>query len=197
MFSKKDYISILINVILATSFIGIFFFTYGAKIEENIAKAQANYIVDAMMDDVKLLPQDKLNDIKSSLQNMTPPDLTKEDNEVEEINKKLLIKALTVIGIIFLVGISTAYYLCQIGEKVNFMEVLKSGLIVLTFIGLTEFSFLTFFASYFISADPNFVKQTFINKIIDKSTSSINNGKNDIINDINKFINNDDVYFSI
>jgi len=189
MFSKKDYISILINVILATSFIGIFFFTYGAKVEEDIAKAQANYIVDAMMDDVDLLPENKLNDIKSSLQNMTPPDLSKEDNEVEEINKKLLVKALTVIGIIFIVGMATAYYLCQIGEKVNFIEVLKSGLIVLTFIGLTEFSFLTFFASKFISADPNFVKQTFINKIIDKSTSSINNGKNDIIND--------DVYFSI
>jgi hypothetical protein len=164
IFTPEEIASIMMNVLFVGAFLGIFFFTHVASVEHDIVIDQVDYIVADLTSDLKLLPQSTRDSLKQQLNSMQKPDLADADAKVTESNSKVMKKAVTVIVITLIIGLLIIFGMSR-AYDFNIVDVLKQNAIILAFIALTEFTFLTFFASKFISADPNFVKLTILNKL--------------------------------
>lgn len=147
--------NIILNVTLIATFIGIFFFTYGKKIEENVVKGQSELVASYLAKDIStFIDKDTAQKITSSL---SIPDMTKQDQEVEENNKQLQSQAfntlfMVLIGGLLLTIIIAKYY------NLNLTDILQTNLTILAFVAITEYAFLTYIGQNFISLDPNFVR---------------------------------------
>lgn len=167
---SRDISNIALGVVFIASFLCVFFFTYAAKVEEQIVKNQVNYLVSNLSQNIHLLPKSTRSELKSMISSRQLPDLSEEDEEVSKSNTKLMIKTLTFIGILLLIVIIIVFVLSRI-YNFGFMNLLKINSITLFFVALTEFCFLTFVASNYISADTNTVRRSVITSVqkLDKS----------------------------
>ena len=160
--NKEFFFTVLIQVTLIFIFITIFFFTYAKNKEKDVVINNINLLLDSMIpnDLVAILPTnykkiiiDNLNSIKSN---------RSDDNIVKENNKKVFRNAITILLIVlFLISILLFIY----KKNVPLSSIFIQSFIIVFFVGLTEYIFLTFFASKFISVDPQLIKYTFINEI--------------------------------
>lgn len=160
------------NIIMATAmisvFLGVFFFTYASRVEQKIVVERSTQIVDDMVLTAKnAIPQQQkamiLNEIVPYL--VVPQSLEEEDAQVAAANKELMITAAKAIGIfvaicVFLLALLTIFF------KVPIVELLKDNFIILIFVGLTEFTFLTYFAQNYITIDANYVKEKILESLI-------------------------------
>ena len=158
---SRDISNIALNVILIASFLCVFFFTYAARVEEQIVKNQMEYLVSNLFQNVDLLPQSTKTKLKSVISTAELPDLSKEDEKVYCGNNKLMRRTLTFIGILLFIVITIVFILSRI-YNFDFISIFKMNVITLFFVALTEFCFLTFVASNYISADTNSVRRSFI-----------------------------------
>jgi len=150
-------INVIISVLFISLFIGVFFFTYGAYIEGQVVKNQMNFLSADVAEYVNLLGGDVNAYIKTQLHNVPKIDLDEEDNKVKKNNTQVLIKAVVANAVFIVITIGIVYYLNKTAN-LNLMEVLLKNFIILIFIALTEFAFLTFYGAHLISIDPNKVK---------------------------------------
>jgi hypothetical protein len=169
---SKFISNIVMSVAFIATFIGIFFFTYVKNIEQKIVKEQtANIVKDIVGDYTVLLPENSLALISMGVSNMETPDMSVADREAKENNKKLLILAGKVILAGNLIAIGIIYYLYK-KQAFNIKDMIKHNLIILAFVGIIEFVFITYIARYYISADPNYIKYYVVKSVNDfiKST---------------------------
>ena len=159
-------IRILTNVLLISLFIGIFFFTYGAYIEHKILESQIDFLSLDIMNNVKLFGKNINIKFKEKLLELTPPDLSNEDENVKNGNQKILIKAIVSI-IVFTIAIcSIIYFLYKKSKKdFNIKTIIYQNLILLFFIALTEILFITFFVADYITINTNNVKYNIVQNI--------------------------------
>jgi len=159
------FASIISNVGLILGFIGIFFFGYASIVEQEIVKTNISIITTDLLNIVSPLLDD--NTKKDMLVNLTYPDMSAEDDEAAKKNNDLINSATT-----FLVGIFIATTLFSIMlsyfYKFNYMNMTILNIIILVFVGLTEFSFLHLLPGLYISADTNFVRYTALLKLKEK-----------------------------
>jgi hypothetical protein len=161
MFNAKEIANIILHVVLVASFIGVFYFTYASKVEENVVKRQVAYMVNNIGYELQDLPEHTKNKMKKSLENVNL-NLEKADDIVQQNNKKLLIFAAEVLGGLLVAGFLIVFFMSRI-YKFSFYELLKENLIILVFVAITEFSFLTFLAQKFMSVDTQEIKQKLVN----------------------------------
>ena len=155
IFDEEMLINIVINVGLISGFLGIFFFTYAAGVESDIVKINTKIVTDDLMETITpFLNSDVKNKLKT---NLTPPDLKLEDEKVQQSNDKLKITAYTNLMIVVDITLTIAFILSVI-YKHPFIKILGINLIVLIFVGLTEFIFIHYIPHKYISADTNFVR---------------------------------------
>lgn len=150
---------VILEVILIATFIVIFFFTYVSKVEGEIVKKQMYHIVDNLTGDIDLVVS-KDNKAKIAvLMNaiIRPPDMSAQDAAVEEQNKKLLKKSAILFGIINVIGIAVIIFLWK-KYKIDIKHLLISGLLVILFVAITEFCFVTLITKNYNVVDPNYVK---------------------------------------
>ena len=164
MFNSEEIASIIMSVLFVGTFLGIFFFTYASKVENDVVVDQVNYIVSDLANDLQVLPPEIIANLKTQMNNIQQPDLSSADADVEASNKKIMNNAIMMISIFLVSGLILIYIMSRI-YGFSILHILKKNLIIITFIGLTEFSFLKFFASNYISADPNAVKLLILNKL--------------------------------
>ena len=177
MFNKEEIANIILHVTLISTFIGIFFFTYGSHIEENIVKKQVAFLIEDNKEFVSLIPNDTKKKIVDKINNIKL-DLAEDDKKFTEQNKKLLIKAATVLGIVFVVGVAIVWKMSEI-YKFDFIHLLKENLIILCFVALTEFTFLTYYAQNYLSIDPNIIRRRCITIVGDNAQQfNLHNDKN-------------------
>ena len=158
LFSSQVIVDIILNVTLIGTFIAVFFFTYGKKIEENIVKTQASFIAENLANDVKMFFDDNMiAKIRSSL---VAPDMTIEDKKAKDFNTNLQNEATQTVLKAFIAGLSLSFAISQY-NKLNFPKIVVSNLIILAFVGFTYYLFLTYFGQQFMSVDPNFVRHIF------------------------------------
>jgi hypothetical protein len=164
MLKPKDITSIIINVLFVASFLSIFFFSYVVKIEEEIVIDQVDYLVKDLTSGLKLLPDEALIPIKNRIKSIQKPNMDDLDKKVDDANKAIYKQAIMIVSITLGVGLICAFIA---SKKWNFsmIDLIKENLIILLFIGLTEFIFLNVFGKNFISADPNSVKLALLNKL--------------------------------
>lgn len=158
MVDSYSVANVLLHVILISSFLVIFFFTYASKIEKQIVKNQSTAVVQNVLDDILIiLPDSTLETIGDHIQNISPPDMSEEDNEVTTKNHELYMKTVKQISVLFVVGMIVIYIMSRV-YKFSMKDLVLHNLIILFFVALTEFSFLTYFAKNYSTIDANYVK---------------------------------------
>jgi hypothetical protein len=159
---------IIMNIVLFSIFIIVFFFTYAVHVEKLIIKDNVSFIVDDLTSNVNLLSKSQTDEIKKMLKNIPQASLEK-DELVKENNKKLFTKVMIICSIFVTIGISllgALFYFCKDKMcKFNIAEVATKSLIAVFFIALTEFIFVTFFVRKYISANPNDIKKAAVKEI--------------------------------
>ena len=161
---SKSIINVIINVGLIATFISIFFFTYASKVEEQIVKNQAKIMVNDIMQSVN----PSLNDItKKIIMEYTLADMSEEDNVVLDNNNKLINSGYSILIIVFIVtqvlGLILAIYFNH-----NYFHIILINIIILVFVGLTEYIFLNLIGASYISVDTNFIKWKILTSIQNK-----------------------------
>jgi hypothetical protein len=161
-------ITVSTNVLFITLFIGLFFFTYVAYIEESVVQSQMGYLSEEILSKIKILGNDFITLFGNYVNTMGKPNLDKEDKEVEIQNSNVKYKALYAnIGFSIIV-IGLVYVIYNMSDKsFSISDIIIKNLIILFFIALTEFSFLTYFGSKYVSLNLNAVKYSLINNIQD------------------------------
>jgi len=157
---NPEYIAnIILHVILISTLITIFFFTYAAKVEEEIVKEQVNFIIEDLTDNINMLPENAKEIVRNMSREITEPDMTELDNKVIESNAQLLKKVTIMVSITLIVGVYIVY---MMSKKYNFSfsDLMKHNFIVLVFVFITEFCFITYLGKNFRLGDANFVKKS-------------------------------------
>ena len=152
----EELVKIIVNIVLMATFLGIFFFTYGAYIEKTVVKTQVEFAVNDLMKDIKYFGG---NNISKAFNLIPMPNMEEEDKKVREANKKLLKQVTMMLVIFFGLGMITAYALAK-KYKISLSKILKQSSIILGAIAVTEYTFLTFIGSKYRSLDTNYVKKT-------------------------------------
>ena len=154
----KHICQIILNVTLISVFIGIFFFTYGKSVEEDIITDQSEYIASDIASELNIFLTD---DVKTELKNsLNAPSMEEEDKKANDSNKDLVKKSAIILSILFAVGITIVFVTVR-WAKVN-ENILLESFIILCFVAFTEFLFLNLIARNFRIADDNFVKKQMI-----------------------------------
>ena len=164
MLNSKDIADIVISVLFVSTFICVFYFTYVVKVTENVINDQMDYIVKDLSEDLSFVPDSVMNQVKQYVKNIKVTGMEQVDKDVEESNKKIFWNVIKIIGISFIIGF-VAIYISSLYFKFSMADTIKKDLIILIFVGLTEFVFLQIFGKHYISADPNFVKYTIIDRL--------------------------------
>lgn len=170
----NDGIAIAIQVSLVFSFLTIFFFVYVTKIEKEEFKKQMNLVVDNIMDDVvngmqnllnsnSPLSKENTNILVNGIIDVMEEKITIEAKDsiqdIAKINSDVKSKAFSSLTTVLLGVVIIAVIFLILGFCIPIKQNIKEALIAVVFVGLTEFSFLTFIASKYISASPNKVKR--------------------------------------
>ena len=165
LISSKHLAYIILTVSIVATFLTIFFFTYASKIEEEIVINQMNYVTSELLDSVDIFIPDNLRkNLKSQINNLTPPDLSDADNEAAESNKKVLMKTVKIIVPFIIISFGVTLWMSY-KYDFSYKEILFETFLVLLVVATIEYLFLTKFAKYYISADVNFVKYKFISSL--------------------------------
>ena len=169
----KEISSVFMNAVFVGTFLTVFFFTYASVVEGQIVKQQITFLADDLSQNIKLLPDNAKNAIKTEIQNLKTPDFKSTDDKIDATNNKLIKQTLIVVGSVLAVVLIIIYILST--KKLfnfSFMNLVVKNLIILVFIGLTEFIFLNLVARNFISVDPNYVKYYALNKLFPEGQSA-------------------------
>jgi hypothetical protein len=159
-------IKILINVLLISLFITVFFFTYAASIEKEVIINQMKFLSEHFSNGINLLGPDLKDYIKSIINNIKTPDMNELDKKTIKNNKKILntvIKVNILFTIIMCLFIFAILY--KYNHKFDFAHVIKENFIILIFIAFTEFAFLSYFGARYISINPNEIKLNIIKQL--------------------------------
>jgi len=161
-------INVLINIGLISTFIAIFFFTYGSIVEQDIIIKQAELITTDLISSIK--PFMSKNDRQVFKNNLIVPDMSEEDNHNENNNNILKNSAYNNIIFIYSVCILSALLLAIyfIKPKHNYIFTMIINIILLIAVGFTEFTFLQFILVNYIIGDPNYVKYKLATSIRNK-----------------------------
>jgi hypothetical protein len=162
LFSK-----VLINVLFISVFISLFFFTYAAKIEEQVVKDQMEFLCINITNMAKLGGKEINQEMIKLINNINPPDLSAEDKKASDNNSNIMKRVIKlVIGFSIFVAIIILGVYSQFGNKsYDLGEIITDNFVILLFIALTEFAFLTFIGAKFISIDPNKTKLSIIQNL--------------------------------
>lgn len=132
------------QLVFIASFLSLFFFLYVVKVEREEFQNQINLIVDNIYQDLTI--------DKPKFHNPTDDsDIKNHNDELMSMTKKLVI--MFFVGMIVIFGIFYALGVC-----IPIKDFIVSNVIIVFFIGLTEFLILTFVGRRYISVDPNKVK---------------------------------------
>lgn len=153
----KLLIDTSISVAFTSFFICIFFFTYGKIIEKQVVVNNVNYIMDDLLGSaITIIPDNMKSVLKQQLNSINPPNMIKQDKIVSDTNYELIKKSIIIFSLflvlVLVVGnVASKYY------NVNYSYSIYQNMILLFFIGLTEYIFLSTLAKHYISAEPNLV----------------------------------------
>lgn len=155
---------IILSVVVISAFIGIFFFTYEAKVEERIVKQQSEEIIRDFTSEFRsILPQPILKDVYNRIEpSLVAPDLSELDEEVRASNQALVKKATRIIVIFVVIGLLLVALLCFI-FRINPRDMIISTTITLLFVAIAEYIFVTYLVQNYSTIDSNFVRQKILN----------------------------------
>ena len=163
LFSPQGISNILIGLVLFTVFVSVFYFTYAAAVEGQVVTKQVNILVDSLVGDI--------GSFGVTIPPLVAPDMSAEDLQVKQNNDALLAQATTTVGIfvgvvaLVVVGL-WAFQKYYIGGEFDVLSIGLSNLVLIVFVGLTEYFYLTFISGNYQSMNPNAVKANILKNIV-------------------------------
>jgi hypothetical protein len=175
MFDIHFILNIVIQVLCIFIFLTVFFFTYASKKEGDIVQNQVSFVVDNLVgNNLQVLSKEQKTFILNALNgiNTNNPTNTQEDERIEKSNTKIM-DSTALLLIYLILGVVGAVVVCVYFKRKNFQffrnlqmnKILNETVIIVFFIGVTEFVFLKYFASRFISVEPNVLKAHIITNL--------------------------------
>ena len=162
IFDEHMLINIIMNSGLIAGFLGVFFFTYVADVEKEIVKMNTKIVTDDLM---QLIGPTLSDESKLSLKlKLKEPDLKDADKMVNDHNIKVQNNAMSVLILLLDIGLTVSFIISVI-YKHHFLKILGLNLIILTLVGLTEYTFVHFIPHKYITADTNYVRYTILKKL--------------------------------
>ena len=164
-FKAFDVCNILLHIMLISTFLGSYFFTFGAYLEREVLKDQLNYLVDTTLQPMKILVPGISTDIKNKMKSYNFKIDESSDIKTEQQNKKTVDKAIKLITFFFIIGLIVIVIISRTldreGMSYNdfFKKLITRNLIILIFIAATEFIFAFFFVKNYMSLDTNKLKK--------------------------------------
>jgi hypothetical protein len=173
----SQIVFIVLQIILIFIFLTLFFFLYVTNIEKQEFATQLDIIVDDLLQDVdfsKLVPQsitpsDAILLIDGSLDviiNKVTQESTAENKIISKKNKLLILNIFIIILSLIIIVISFIFFSLYKGYNIPFFKHIKDGLISVLFVAITELFFLQIITKNYISAQPNHIRNTLSNAII-------------------------------
>lgn len=159
------------------AFVGFFFFTYGSYIENKVIDDQINTLTNNFTDDFVFFAsksengQELINEIRKNIKKINPPDLSKQDIQVEKSNSDLVNKAIIALSItlcIFVVfSILVWFYGLNDKEKRvdTYGHIIQRIVVLMIIVMLLEFLFFTLVAGNYTPVDPNVVKKYLVESL--------------------------------
>ena len=171
-------ISISIQVLVISIFLITFFFLYVVNVEEQEFKQQIELVMDSILKDPNVSPYLKINDnddnmlvaIYGALDAAEEKIKLSTKSDIDNINNSnRMIKTNTFIiaGLSGLVLLLMVFLLLSFDVKIPLVKYIKHSLIILVFIALTEYIFLTFIGKKYISVSPTQVRKQIAQSILD------------------------------
>ena len=176
----RDGFAIIFQVIFIFTFLTLFFFLYVVKIEKEQFKSQINLIVDEIIKDNisgninNIIPinEEALSLVLYGILDTNEKKIIKNSqktiNDINEKNNKLKKKTFSILYIILGILISGSLLLIILKFCIPILYQIKEALWVVLFVALTEFIFLNFIASKYISADPYEIKRVLAQTVKEK-----------------------------
>lgn len=160
IFGIKQTSSMIFMIAIYSLFLGTFFFTFGAWVEEKTVKGQITNLTNKCVKIYRLFKGE--GDISK-----IEVDSDDDDAKVEEHNKETIKSAMKVLGIGCAIGIVLSYMLCIVSKGGNemFKELVVKNMIVLVFVAITQATFFYTVSRTYKSLDFNSV----IRKIIEEN----------------------------
>jgi len=149
-------------------FLSIFFFTYASTVEGKVVEDQVTFMLDSLFGihldtlepDMRTIIFNKINSIE-----VNSPENIKATNEIKASNDKIIANTTKILGILsgVVLGIvGLTFILSKKNVKYfrafKFSKILKESFVIILFVALTEFCFLTYLGSKFVSVNPNKIK---------------------------------------
>ncbi len=163
-----NYINLILNIVFISIFIGVFYFVYVINVEKQIIQSQADYIAADFSTYFNWFP----DSFKNIINNIPISSISSDILTTTQITSNNKLKQLTfnVLMSVLVIGFLLIFLLQN--DKTKLYVNIFYAVITLISIGITEWMFLSFVISNFISADPNFVKYTFFN-ILNKKINNV------------------------
>jgi hypothetical protein len=172
MLTTKSICEILLQIILITGFISVFFFTYGKQIEKEVVENQTKLLASTFTKDIVVLPRETQEQLKVIAQKLKAPDFSAQDQKAAESNKKLETRTFHVIFLLALTGIILIGLLWGISNKNSgfretfaLRDITRDSFIILTCIAIVEFSIATFVLRNYRAASSNYVMKEVVGKV--------------------------------
>ena len=177
MFGINFILLVLIQVTCIFIFLSVFFFTYAAKVEEDIVKSQVKFVIDDLVGtnsnvlpgDIKEIIQDNINSIDINSDYFKTQNKIMEDNNDKiktDLYTKIAIVSGGLVGIIIVSYILNKYFpVLNDHKQIHLKSICMETIVILLFVALTEYMYLTYFAARNISVRPNLIKAQIANKL--------------------------------
>lgn len=172
---------IIIAVTLFTVFVAGFFFLVASRIEVIAVESNTSRVISELMSDINNTLNDSEKDLIQNALNehLVLPDMSKEDKDVEDKNRNLVINTFIVLGSIFagcVVVVVAIWGLMKMragpsGEKgihyPDIKHIILENLILLGFVAAVEFLFMLTIGAHYQSIDSNHIRRNAMQTIID------------------------------
>jgi hypothetical protein len=171
---KAEFIAVVLTqVIIISSFITIFFFTYAKKQEEKSLKLQLDFLIDTLLGDSILLPQGAKTAIIDMLHKVNTEN-EDADSRVKEKNNAIYNNAIKYVGIAAALGtivVGLLWYYSNKNnsgffEKFNILHLFRYSTVILLTVAVVEYIFLTYFGSNYLTIKPEIIQAEIMKKIL-------------------------------
>lgn len=173
-----EALSIAIQVSFIFGFLTVFFFAYVQGVEKTEFKSQLELVVDSIYDQMEpeymkkkdIKNPEQASVIAAGLIDYAEESITHKNQKIEaEINKQnksIKYKAFKLLVGVIVILVAICSIILLLGFCVQLGTHVKEAMLVVIFVGITEFTFLMVIAKNYISADPNRVKRNISDNIM-------------------------------
>ncbi len=168
----EDIIGISLQIGLTALFLGVFFFTYVSKIEEDVTVNQLNYIVDTFTGEVSdYTPAPFKNELNKYLSAMKAPDLSAADEKVKKHNNALKMTGFQFLAIPAILAFVAAFVYYR-NRRVNMDIIIMVGLSLLS-VAIVQVLFLNLVVLNYLNVDTNKIRRVILHALLKRADDSL------------------------